>query len=161
MSDFQYNSHLAPGAAAGLRVALVVSRFNSEITEALRDGALAALAAHGAQSENVRVYTVPGAFELPMTAARLARGAVDAIVCLGALIRGETPHFEYLSQAVAQGIEQVAVQSGVPVIFGVLTCDTVAHARARAGGEKGNKGTDAALAAIEMALLFNGLQQEG
>jgi 6,7-dimethyl-8-ribityllumazine synthase len=161
MSELQQHSDLAADAAAGLRFALLVSRFNEDITAALRDAALQTLAAHGADGERVRVHPVPGAFELPMTAARLADGRVDAIICLGALIRGETPHFEYLSQAVAQGIEQVAVRSGVPVIFGVLTCDTRAHALARAGGDRGNKGAEAALAAIEMALLFAALQREG
>ncbi|MGD8331004.1 MAG: 6,7-dimethyl-8-ribityllumazine synthase [Acidobacteriota bacterium] len=161
MSDLQQHSDLAADAAAGLRFALVVSRFNEDITAALLDGALESLSALGAAAGDLRVVQVPGAFELPMTAARLADGRVDAIICLGALVRGETPHFEYLSQAVAQGIEQVAVHSGVPVIFGVLTCDSRAHALARAGGDKGNKGAEAALAAVEMALLFAALRREG
>lgn len=161
MSDLQQHSDLAADAAADLRFALVVSRFNEDITSALRDGAMQTLAAYGAPADSVRVHQVPGAFELPMTAARLTDGRVDAIICLGALVRGETPHFDYLSQAVAQGIEQVAVRSGVPVIFGVLTCDTRAHALARAGGDKGNKGAEAALAAIEMALLFATLRRGG
>ena len=141
-------------AAAPFRFAVLVSRFNEDITAALRDGALAVLETYGAAPESVRVHEVPGAFELPMTAARLADGRVDAIICLGALIKGETPHFEYLSAAVAHGIQEVAVGAGVPVIFGVLTCETRRHATARAGGEKGNKGAEAALAAIEMAALF-------
>lgn len=161
MSELQQHSDLSADAAAGLRFVLVVSRFNEDITAALCDGAVQTLEAHGAGAEQVKVHQVPGAFELPMTAALLADGRADAIICLGALIRGETRHFEYLSEAVAQGIEQVAVRSGVPVIFGVLTCETRAQALARAGGEKGNKGAEAALAAIEMARLFAVLRREG
>jgi 6,7-dimethyl-8-ribityllumazine synthase len=157
MSDLREHTQLPADAAAGFRFAVVVSRFNEAITEALRDGAVRTLERHGATAASVQVHAVPGAFELPMTAARLVDGRVDAVICLGALIKGETPHFEYLSASVAQGLQEVAVRSGVPVIFGVLTCETLQHAEARAGGDKGNKGAEAALAAIEMANLFAGI----
>jgi len=154
MSELQEHSDLSADAAQGLRFAVVVSRFNADITGALRDGALHKLAEHGASGDAVQVHAVPGAFELPMTAARLADGRVDAIICLGALIKGDTPHFEYLSEAVAHGVQDVALRSGVPAIFGVLTCETREQALARAGGAKGNKGAEAAVAAIEMVRLF-------
>lgn len=154
MSDLRKESGLAADAAAGRRFAVVVSRFNEGVTGALRDGAVRTLEEYGAASGDITVHHVPGAFELPMTAARLVAGGFDAVICVGALIKGETPHFDYLSAAVAHGIQEVAVRSGVPVIFGVLTCETLAHAEARAGGSKGNKGVEAALAALEMAVLF-------
>lgn len=153
MSDLREQSGLAADAACGRRFAVVVSSFNEAITGALRDGAVETLQAHGAADSDIEVLRVPGAFELPMTAARLVSG-VDAVICVGALIKGETPHFDYLSAAVAHAIQAVAVRSGVPVIFGVLTCETRAHAEARAGGSKGNKGVEAAIAAVEMAALF-------
>ena len=106
------------------------------------------------------VYEVPGAFELPMTASRLADGRCDAIVCLGALIKGQTPHFDYLCSSVSRGIQEVAVRSGIPVIFGVLTCAHRDHAEARAGGDNGNKGAEAAIAAIEMVTLFSSISAE-
>ena len=154
MSDLRQHAGLSPDAAAAFRFAVVVSRFNGDITGALLDGALRTFEQHGAAPGAVGVHRVPGAFELPMTAAKLADGSVDAVICLGALIKGETPHFEYLCAAVANGIEEVAVRSGVPVIFGVLTCEERRHAEARAGGDKGNTGAEAAIAAIEMAALF-------
>ena len=135
-----------------------MSRTNAAITEALLEGALGALGVHGARDEAVRVCRVPGAFELPMTAAKLANSGADAIICIGALIRGETPHFDYLSAAVARGIQEVAIDSGIPTVFGVLTCDSMEQATARAGGDKGNKGAEAAIAAIEMAVLFAALR---
>lgn len=154
MSDLREQSGLAADAAAGRRFAVVVSRFNGEITGALCDGAVRTLEAYGAASDDIDVHRVPGAFELPVAAARLVDSGVDAVICIGALIKGETPHFDHLSSAVAHGVQEVAVRSGVPVIFGVLTCETPTHADARAGGAKGNKGVEAALAAIEMATLF-------
>ena len=160
MSESRQHSDLGPAAAAGFRFALIVSRFNDDITGALLDGARATLVAHGAAGNDIVVHDVPGAFELPMTASRLADGRFDAIVCLGALIKGETPHFEYLCSAVARGIQEVGVRSGVPVIFGVLTCEHRDHAEARAGGNKGNKGAEAALAAIEMVSLFSSISAE-
>lgn len=161
MSQLRQNADLKPDAAAGFRFAVVVSRFNDDITSALLEGALRTLQQHGAAAGAIEVHEVPGAFELPMTAAKLADGRVDAIICLGALIRGETPHFDYLGTAVAHGICDVAVRSGVPVIFGVLTCDRREHAEARAGGKKGNKGAEAAVAAIEMAALCASISPGG
>ena len=157
MSELRNAGALATDAARPFRFDVVVSRTNATITEALLEGALGALGVHGAQDETVRVCHVPGAFELPMTAAKLAKSNPDAIICIGALIRGETPHFDYLSAAVAQGIQDVAIDSGIPTVFAVLTCDSMEQATARAGGDKGNKGAEAAIAAIEMATLFAAL----
>ncbi len=158
MSELGDSRNLAPDAARPFRFDVVVSQTNSGITEDLLEGALGALGVHGARDGGVRVVRVPGAFELPMTAARLAQSAPDAIICLGALIRGETPHFDALSAAVAQGIQEVAISSEIPTVFGVLTCDSMAQAVARAGGGKGNKGAEAAIAAIEMAGLYAALR---
>jgi 6,7-dimethyl-8-ribityllumazine synthase len=133
--------------ATGLKFAVVVARFNSGITEKLLEGAQDALAKAGAAS--VSVFHVPGAFELPLAARRLAE-AYDGIVALGAVIRGETPHFEYVCGAAATGLLQVSLETGTPVSFGVLTTNTLAEAEARAGGAHGNKGYDAAMTAIEM-----------
>lgn len=139
---------------AGLRVCVVVSRWNSFVTGKLLSGAVAALQQSGLADEDITVAHVPGAFEVP-TAARWAAesGRFDAVVCLGAVIRGETAHFEYVAGGAAEGIARVALDTGVPVIFGVLTVDTVEQALDRAGGKDGNKGEEAALAAIEMANL--------
>ena len=146
--------------AADLRIAIVVSRFNELITRPLLDGALDCLRRHGADEARVSVAWVPGAFEIPAVARRLAcSGAFDAVVCLGAVIRGATAHFDYVAAGVAQGIGRVALESGVPVIFGVLTTDTIEQAIERAGTKAGNKGADAALAAIEMASLLRQLPQ--
>jgi 6,7-dimethyl-8-ribityllumazine synthase len=134
--------------ARGLKFAVVVARFNSGITEKLLEGAREALTKTGASS--IEVFHVPGAFELPLAARKLAK-AYDAVIALGAVIRGETPHFEYVAGAAANGLQQVALETGTPVSFGVLTTDTLAQAEARAGGEHGNKGYDAAMTAIEMA----------
>ncbi len=155
MSQSRPTGSLRSDAAAGLRFAVVVSRFNETLTERLCQGALHTLADYGAAEGDIATAWVPGAFELPMAAAHLAStGRFDAIVCLGVLIRGETTHYEVLAHATASGLQDVARHSGLPVTFGVLTCDTAAQAEARAGGEHGNKGIDAALAAIEMAVLF-------
>ena len=159
MSDLRDNGVLGAQDAAGLRFALVVSRTNGEVTDRLVEDALAALERYGADRGSIELVEVPGAFELPMAAAKLARlGRFDAIVCIGAIIRGQTPHFDYLASAVAHGIERVALESGIPVTFGVLTCDSMDQALARAGGEKGNKGSEAAVAAIEMARTFAALE---
>jgi 6,7-dimethyl-8-ribityllumazine synthase len=141
------------GDARGMTVAVVVARFNFDITDKLRAGAEAAL--KKARAERVDVFHVPGAFELPLAAARLVED-YDCIVALGAVIRGETPHFDYVCTEAARGIQQVMVETGVPVAFGVLTCDTLEQALERAGGKEGNtgrnnKGYDAAMTAIEMA----------
>jgi 6,7-dimethyl-8-ribityllumazine synthase len=144
------------GDATGLRVAVIVSRFNEAVTGALRAGALEALVA--AHASAVDTFEVPGAFELPL-AARVAAssGKYDAVVCLGCVVRGETPHFEYISSAVAHAIAEVAIATGRPVTFGVLTTDTFAQAQARAAAGPGNNGYEAAAAAIEMAHVLRRL----
>jgi 6,7-dimethyl-8-ribityllumazine synthase len=142
------------------RFAIVASQTNLEITEALVGGAYSMFKRHGVDPDTVPLVQVPGAFELPMTAAKLIGSQqVDVVVCIGAIVRGGTPHFDYLAQAVAQGIQALAIDSGIPVTFGVLTCDTLEQARARCGGAKGNKGAEAALAAIELARVFADLEQ--
>jgi 6,7-dimethyl-8-ribityllumazine synthase len=145
-------------AAGGYRFALVVSRFNEGITRALGDGARAALVEAGAAQGDLEELEVPGAFELPQAARRAAEtGRFDAVICLGCVIRGETPHFEYISSAVTHGIMEAAGATGVPIAFGVLTTDTQAQAEARARPGRDNKGREAAAAAIEMAALFRRL----
>ena len=136
------------GDAKGLSFAIVVARFNSAITEKLLAGAQEALSKAGAKSS--RVFWVPGAFELPFAARKLAK-AFDAVIALGAVIRGETPHFDWVAGAAAQGLQRVTLDTGTPVAFGVLTTNTLAEAEARAGGAHGNRGYDAAMTAIEMA----------
>ena len=135
--------------ANGLKFAIVVARFNSGITEKLLEGAQEALTKAGASG--VEVFYVPGAFELPLAAQKLAQSAMTRIIALGAVIRGETPHFDYVAGAAARGLQQVSLETGTPVAFGVLTTDTLEQAEARAGGKHGNKGYDAAMTAIEMA----------
>jgi len=137
--------------AKGIRFGIVVSRYNDFINKRLLDGALDGLARHGAEEGMVTVVRVPGSFEIPLMAKKLAgSGKYDAVICLGAVIRGATPHFEYISAEVTKGIAQVALESGVPVSFGILTTDSIEQAIERAGTKSGNKGWDAALAAIEM-----------
>jgi 6,7-dimethyl-8-ribityllumazine synthase len=144
----------------GLSLAIVVSRFNRLVTERLLAGAQDALARHGVDGEKVDTAWVPGSLELPLAARRLAeRGRYDAIVCLGAVIRGETPHFDYVASQAAAGITRVALDTGVPTIFGVITANTLEQALERAGGKAGNKGYDAVVTAIEMANLLE--QVEG
>lgn len=145
-------------SAQGLRFAIVVSRFNEAITERLLSGAVNALEARGLDSE-LEVWRVPGAWEIPLAAAALARGgSFDAIICLGAVIRGDTPHFDYVAGECARGLQNVQIQTGVPMVFGVLTTDNVEQAEERAGGRHGNKGADAALTAIEMARLLRAIR---
>ena len=147
-------------SAAGLRFAIVVSRFNSFVTERLLAGALDALARSGADMEQVETVKVPGSWEIPLVAAELARQKRhDAIICLSAVIRGDTPHFDYVAGQAASGIARVSAESGVPVAFGVLTTNTFEQAIDRAGGKSGNKGFDAAMTAIEMADLMRTLRQ--
>ena len=144
--------------AKGLRVGLLASRFNSFVSERLVEGAIDALLRHGGEQEDISIVRVPGAFEIPPTAQQMAAsGRYDAIVCLGAVIRGATPHFEYVSAEVSKGVASVAIDSGVPVTFGVLTTDTIEQAIERAGSKAGNKGFDAAMAAVEMANLYKAL----
>ena len=145
----------------GRKVALVAARFNGAITSKLVEGALAGLAHHGVADADVDVVWVPGAFEIPVGARRLAAsGTYDAVICLGAVIRGETAHFELVSNECARGVREVARDTGVPVIFEVLATDDLAQAEARAGGAHGNKGWDAAVAALEMASLLDQLPKQ-
>jgi 6,7-dimethyl-8-ribityllumazine synthase len=145
----------------GLSIAVVVARFNELVTRALLSGAQDGLARHGVDPEAVDVAWVPGSFEIPVTARKLAEsGRYQAVICLGAVIRGETPHFDQVANQASSGIARVALDTGVPVIFGVITADTLDQAMERAGGKMGNKGYDAAVAAIEMANLMRGLRPD-
>ncbi|MFY9257810.1 MAG: 6,7-dimethyl-8-ribityllumazine synthase [Dethiobacteria bacterium] len=140
--------------ARGFRFALVVSRFNEFISNRLLGGALDCLKRHEADEEKIDIVWVPGAFEIPVVAQKLAQsGRYDAIVCLGAVIRGSTPHFDYIATEVAKGVAQVGLNSGIPAVFGVITSDTLEQAIERAGTKSGNKGWAAAQSAIEMADL--------
>jgi 6,7-dimethyl-8-ribityllumazine synthase len=137
---------------AGRRVAVVASRYNGEVVDGLLAGALSALEERGVERTSIEVVRVPGAWEIPQALAALARaGSWDALIALGAVIRGETSHFEYVAGECSRGASEVALRHSVPVAFGVLTCDTVEQARARSGEGEGNKGAEAALAALEMA----------
>jgi 6,7-dimethyl-8-ribityllumazine synthase len=141
--------------ATGLKVGIVVSRFNEFITGKLLGGAVDCLKRNNADEENITVAWVPGAFEIPATAKRLVQSKkYDAVICLGTVIRGSTPHFEYVSSEVSKGVAQVSMTAEIPVIFGVLTTDSIEQAIERAGTKSGNKGFDAAMSAIEMANLF-------
>jgi 6,7-dimethyl-8-ribityllumazine synthase len=143
---------------SGLRVGIVVARFNELVTEQLLSGAQNGLRRLGVADDAVDVASVPGSLEIPIVAQRLARGGrYDAIICLGAVIRGATAHFDYVAAGVAQGIGRVALESGVPVIFGVLTTDTIEQALERAGTKQGNKGWDAAQTAVEMANVLRAI----
>jgi len=147
-------------SAGGLRFAIVVSRFNSFITERLLAGAMDALARTGADAGQIDTVRVPGAWEIPLVAAELARQhRYDAVICLSAVIRGETPHFDYVAGEAAKGIAHAAAETGVPVAFGVVTANTMDQAIDRAGGKSGNKGFDAAMTAVEMAHLMRALRQ--
>ena len=147
---------------AGLRVAVLLSRFNEMIGNRLLEGALRALERRGVHPRDIVVVKVPGAFELPVMARRLARSRRhDAVVCLGAVVRGETPHFGYVAGAAARGIARTSYETGVPVLFGVLTTDTVDQALDRSGGKHGNKGVEAAEGAVEMARLVRALAEKG
>ena len=144
---------------AGRRIAVLASRFNDTVTQPLVDGALDALTRHGVAFDDIDVVWVPGAFELPAAArVLLASERYDALVAVGAVIRGDTPHFDYVAGEAARGLAQAAADSHVPLGFGVLTCDTMEQAAERAGGAHGNKGWDAAVAALEMADLYDQLQ---
>lgn len=147
-------THQGGPDGSGLHVALVVSRFNSVVTERLLQGALGFLRSSGVAEDAIEVARVPGAFEIPLAAQAFAdRGRVSAVICLGAVIRGETPHFEYISQAVFHSLAQISTQHRLPVALGVLTTNTLEQALARAGDDAGNKGREAAQTAIEMANL--------
>jgi len=147
--------------ASGLRFAVAVARFNAEITSKLYDGCLEELLGRGAAASDVETVEVPGCFELPLVAKELASTRrFDAVICLGAVIRGDTPHFEYVSSATAIGIQQASLDTDVPVIFGVLTTDSEEQAVARTGGSGGHKGREAALTAIEMAHTMRRIREE-
>ena len=146
-------------SAAGLRFAVVASRFNDEIVSGLIDGALSCLTQHGASDDAIAFYRVPGAFEIPTLVAKLV-GTCDAIVTLGCLIKGDTPHFEFISAQVTNEISRISVDAKFPVAFGVITCNTYEQAVARSSEGTGNKGWEAALAAIEMANLWRALRTE-
>lgn len=142
-------------AASGVTIAILVSRFNSFITDRLLEGAISTYTRHGGSMEQLDVVHVPGAFELPVAAKKLAaKGGLDAIVALSAVVRGATPHFEYVSSAATSGLSTVSLEFGIPIGFGVLTTDTVEQAIERAGSKNGNRGSDAMLSAIEMANLI-------
>ncbi|NLV15867.1 MAG: 6,7-dimethyl-8-ribityllumazine synthase [Syntrophomonadaceae bacterium] len=138
----------------GLKFGLVVARFNEFITQKLMGGAMDALIRHGVDPDDIDIAWAPGAFEMPLVAQKMTQKDFDAVICLGAVIRGATPHFEYVSAEVTKGIAQVGLNTGKPVIFGVITADTIEQAIERAGTKSGNKGFDAAITAIEMANLF-------
>jgi 6,7-dimethyl-8-ribityllumazine synthase len=140
--------------ADGKRYGLVVSRFNDFITDRLVGGAIDALIRSGAREEDIEIVKVPGAFEIPLIAKKIAaKGTYHAVICLGAVIRGSTPHFDYVAAEVSKGVAQAGLESGVPVIFGVITADTIEQAIERAGTKAGNKGWSAAVSAVEMANL--------
>ena len=146
--------------AEGKTFALVVSRFNDFITERLLGGAVDALERSGARDEDIAVVRVPGAFEIPLVAKKMAAtGNYNAVVCLGAVIRGATPHFDYVSAEVSKGIAAASMETGIPVIFGIVTTDTIEQAIERAGTKSGNKGWSAAMAAVEMANLIEVVDQ--
>jgi 6,7-dimethyl-8-ribityllumazine synthase len=150
----------ATPSGTGLRIGVALARFNQAVTDQLLAGTLDALVRHGVADDAIDVATVPGAFELPLCAQRLAAtGRYDALVCLGAVVRGETPHFEFVAGEAARGIADVALRHDLPVAFGVLTTDTIEQALARAGGERGNKGYEAAVTALEMVQVLRAVQR--
>lgn len=150
-----YEGHLK---ADGLKIGIVVARFNEFISSKLLAGAMDALVRHGASEEDVEVAWVPGAFEIPLAARQMVKkGSYDCVICLGCIIRGATPHFDYVAAESSKGIAQTALEADCPVAFGVLTTETIEQAVERAGTKAGNKGWDAALAAVEMANLFKSL----
>jgi len=146
--------------AEGKKFALVVSRFNNFITDRLQDGAVDGLLRSGARDNDIEIVKVPGAFEIPLMAKKMANtGRYHAVICLGAVIRGATPHFDYVSAEVSKGVAVVSLESKVPVIFGIVTADTIEQAIERAGSKAGNKGWDAAISAVEMANLLDVIDQ--
>ncbi len=142
----------------GIKVGIVVGRFNEFISGKLLEGALDGLKRHGVEENDINIAWVPGSFEIPLTAQKMAKaGKYDGLVCLGAVIRGETPHFDYVSAEVTKGIAKVGLDTGIPVVFGVLTTDTIEQAISRAGTKSGNKGFEAAMTLIEMVNLFKSI----
>lgn len=152
-----FQGHLSNERNKNVKVAIVVARFNEFITSKLLDGALDNLRRHGVQEENINVAWVPGAFEIPLIAEKLAAKDYDGVICLGAVIRGSTSHYDYVCAEVSKGIAQVALKSGKPVMFGVLTTDTIEQAIERSGSKAGNKGFDSAAGLIEMIDLINNI----
>jgi 6,7-dimethyl-8-ribityllumazine synthase len=149
-------------SSKGLKFVLIVSRFNDFISSKLKDGAMDALLRSGAEDRDIDIVMVPGSFEMPLVAKVLAKsGKYDAVICLGAVIRGATPHFDYVASEAAKGIARAAVEGDIPVAFGVITADNLEQAIERAGTKSGNKGRDAALTAIEMANLLRELDKKG
>jgi 6,7-dimethyl-8-ribityllumazine synthase len=145
-------------SAEGLKFGIIVGRFNSFITERLLEGAIDCILRHGGSKENIEIVKVPGSFEIPLTAKKLAKsGKYDAIICLGAVIRGSTPHFDYVANEVTKGIAQISLETEVPISYGILTTDTIEQAVERAGTKMGNKGFDAAMVAIEMANVLKSI----
>jgi 6,7-dimethyl-8-ribityllumazine synthase len=160
--NFQGDEIRAAASAVGFRFALVVSRFNSFITDRLQAGAVDALESSGADAKNITVVHVPGSFEIPLAAKKLAEGGrADAVIAIGCILRGETAHFDYVASEVARGVQLAQLDTGIPVIFCVLTCDTLEQAIDRAGLKSGNKGYDAGVAAVEMANLSKKLRSAG
>ena len=148
--------------ASGMRLAIVAGRFNDDVTKLLLEGAVDELRGHGLDPATVPVVWVPGAFEIPLVAKQLVEsGELDAVICLGAVIRGDTPHFDFVAGECASGINRVALDTGVPIAFGVLTTDDVDQALARAGGTEGNKGAEAAATAVEMVDLLRQIGKQG
>ncbi|HBO83603.1 MAG: 6,7-dimethyl-8-ribityllumazine synthase [Deltaproteobacteria bacterium GWC2_42_11] len=142
-------------SAKGLRFAIIVSRFNDFIGERLKEGAVDTLLRSGAEDKDIDIIKVPGSFEMPVAAKKLAdKGRYDAVICVGAIIRGSTPHFDYVASEAAKGIARISLETGIPVSFGIITADNIEQAIERAGTKQGNKGRDAALSAIEMANLL-------
>lgn len=155
MTTRKPSGRISPTAARGMKIAVVVSRYNKQVTARLLRGARECLRRQGARPADLEIVYCPGAFELPQAANHLARTrSWDTIICLGAVIRGETPHFDFVASECARGIQAVALTYGLPVLFGVLTTDTLKQALERAGGKLGNKGWEVALAAVEMVRLF-------
>lgn len=147
--------------ASGKRFAIVASRWNEFFSEPLVRGAIDAIVRHGGDEGAITLYRCPGSFELPQVAAKLAaRGGVDAIICLGVLIRGATPHFDYICSAATSGVSSVGLEHGIPVSYGVITCDSLDQAIERSGSKAGNKGAEAALAAVEMANLYARIDEQ-
>ena len=144
--------------AKGLKFGIVISRFNDFITSKLLDGAVDALLRHGAEEDDIDIFKVPGSFDIPMVAKKVAlKGTYNAIICLGTVIRGATPHFEYIAAEVSKGIASASMETGLPIAFGIITSDTIEQAVERAGTKSGNKGWDAAITALEMAQLLKKL----
>ena len=159
MSTENYSPPAGEISAKGLRLAVVVSRFNNFVTDRLREGAISAIAQAGGEISDSDIIQIPGAWEFPITVRALADNRrYDAIICLGAVIRGDTPHFDFVAGEAARGIADASVATGIPMAFGILTTNTVEQATDRAGGKHGNKGFDAAMTAIEMAVLLRGLR---